>query len=330
MEKLAYITRGDIEDLTTYGYIVVVDSLGNVVYKMGDEKEYSFPRSSFKLIQAMSSLQNKVDEKFNFTEQEIAQMCASHSGEDFHIDTVKSMLKKIGYDESYLKCGAHYPYKQDAKEKMLLNHEQPKAIHNNCSGKHAGMLASCAALNISPDKYYDKEHTVQKQIISMISRICDIQEAKIKLAVDGCGVTVHALPIYNYALGMAKLTDKQILGEELYSLSSKITKAVTKHSEYMSGTDRIDHHVISKNQGKVIVKSGANGFFGGYLIKEKLGFAIKTYDNNTAVKNFLLIELLKKLEVIEKQDYDFFDNLVKVEVLNHRKEPVGYVKSLLV
>lgn len=328
MEKIAVTTRGKINDLFTFGTIVVVDKNNNIVYEKGDSQEIAYPRSSAKLMQAVTPLSLGAKSKYNLSGQEIAVMCASHSGEEIHIDTIRNMLEKIGLNELSLKCGPHYPFKEDISELMKRNKQDPKDIHNNCSGKHTGMLMSAVLNNWSIDKYYKVNHPVQKLITKNIEEICKCDIPTNNISLDGCGVPVHAMKIRDFAYGMARMSDYDNLykfGEE----SKVIIDSITKYSEYTSGTDRIDHHIISRYPGKVIVKSGANGYFGGMILDKKLGFAIKTYDGISETRNLILIELLKKLDIIPESDYEYFDKLYSKDVKNHRKEIVGEIKVLL-
>lgn len=317
--------RGNIADLYTSGSIVVVDNKGNIIYSAGDPDEIAFPRSSAKLMQALVPLSLGAKEKFGLMPQEISQICASHSGEDFHIETVKGILHKIGLDESYLKCGAHYPFKSEIELRMKINNEKPRDIHNNCSGKHSGMLMASILMNASTDDYYRLEHPVQKKITAMIEKICDYTIPEKNISVDGCGVPVHSLPLYNYAFGMARFADYENLPDGLSVYAKDIIDAITAHSEYMSGTDRIDHLLIKKYPGRIIVKSGANGYFGGLLPDKKYGIAIKMYNGDSNNRNIVLIHLLKKLNIIPEADYAYFDGIADKTIRNHRGEKAGEV-----
>lgn len=325
IDLLLKIYRGKLEDLYTFGSLVVVDKDGKIIFSKGNPNEINFPRSSAKLMQAMVPLSLGAVEKFNLSPKEVAQICASHSGEDFHIKTVSGILEKIGLDESYLKCGPHYPFKKDVTENMIKNNEKPRDIHNNCSGKHSGMLMSAIILNESLDDYYKIDHPVQKLITEMISNLCEFNISRDYISVDGCGVPVHALPLYNFAHGMAKLSDYENLPDNLSNYAKEIIEDIGENSIYTSGSDRIDHLLIEKHKGELIVKSGANGFFGGLLPDKKYGFAIKTYDGNSDTRNVILIHLLKILGVIKKDEYDYYDKIADKTIRNHRGEKVGEI-----
>ncbi len=325
MDVLARTYRGEIEDLITYGTIVLVDSSGKVIYEKGDGSEYAYPRSSAKLMQALTTISMGAAEKFNFTGKEISQICASHSGEDFHIDCVRGILEKIGLDESYLQCGAHYPYKEECKLKMQKNDEEPLFIHNNCSGKHAGMLAGAVLMGADLKTYTEPSHPIQIKITEMISELCEIKKEDIKIGIDGCSVPVHAMPIRNFAYGMARFSDYDNLPENLRKPAELVINSIHENPVYASGSDRLDYYLMDKASEKIIVKSGANGYFAGCLPERKQGFAIKTYQSEAKYKNRILIGFLKKLGIINEEDYDFFDNRFDKNIYNHRKKLVGEI-----
>lgn len=325
MKILATTTRGNVEDLYTYGSFAIVDSTGKLIYENGDSSKLAYARSSAKLMQAVSTLSLGAAEKFGFTGAEVATMCASHSGEDFHIKTVNHMLEKIGLDKSYLKCGAHMPYNPEAKAYMQANNIPAEAIHNNCSGKHTGMLTAATILGADLETYYKMENPVQIRILETIATICAIDKDKIEIGIDGCGVPVHAMPIRTFAYGMARLANPATLPDDMADAARLISKSIIENPVYTSGTERIDYQVIKRARGKVIVKSGANGYFGGYFPEKKWGFALKTYDGNGANKDIILVEILKKLEIMAPKDIEDLEEFVNNPIKNHRGEVVGRV-----
>ncbi len=327
MENLVNVYRGGLLDLYTTGSIAVVNSHNNLLYYAGNPDDVSYARSSAKLMQAMVPVACGATKEYNYTEQEISQICASHSGEDIHINTVRSILKKIGLDESYLQCGAHYPFKEDVAENMKANGIKPLDVHNNCSGKHAGMLTAVKYLNEDLKTYYKIEHPNQKRIINMIGRICDYDPKKIIIGLDGCGVPVHAMPLKAFAYGMARMGDALTLDEDLQEPAKDIINAVMKYPLNTSGSDRIDYKVISKYPGKVVVKSGANGYFAGCLPERGIGFAIKTTDGISKLRNVVLIELLHQIGLIPADDLSYFDAEYRPKDYNHKGEFVGHSEA---
>lgn len=326
MEKLLTIYRGKIADLFVFGSLVVVDSTGKIIYAKGDPNELAFPRSSEKLIQALAALSLGAKDAFHMTEQEIAQICASHRGEAFHINTIRGLLQKAGLDETYLKCGAHYPLKPDVALEMQKSGVEATAIHNNCSGKHTGMLLGTKLLGASLDDYYKPEHPIQQRILKLLTMLCDYPITEEQIAIDGCGVPVHALPLQRFAYGMARFSDEEQLPENLVPHAKDITNAIMHYPQYICGTDGTENYIIKKYPDEVVLKGGANGYFTGILPLHKYGFALKTYDGISEYRDIILLELLKKMDIIQEKDKDYFDLIFDKKIRNHRSEIVGEIK----
>ncbi len=274
----------------------------------------------------MATIEMGTAEKFDFTGAEISQICASHSGEQIHIDCVRGILKKIGLDESYLQCGSHLPFKEEIKAELQKNDIKPTPIHNNCSGKHAGMLAGAVLMGEDVKTYTEPTNKIQLAITDMIATLCEIKKEDIKMGIDGCSVPVHALPMKRFAYGMARMADYQNLPEDLQKPAKLILDSIYQNPVYASGSDRLDFYIMDKAAEKVIVKSGANGYFVGCLPERKQAFAIKTYQAESKYKERILVEFIKKLGIINERDYEFFDNTFDYRIYNHRKMVVGEIK----
>lgn len=324
MEILVNTYRGGLVDLMTTGTAVVADAKGNVLYSIGDPQEVSYARSSAKLMQAVVPVMTGAADAYGLSEQEISQTAASHSGEQIHVETVLSILEKAGIPESALQCGAHYPFKTDVAEGMKKRGEEPRDVHNNCSGKHAGMLITAKYLGEDMETYYKPEHPHQKRILKTIGDICGYDPENIILGLDGCGVPVHAMPIWNFAYGMARLGTPDTLPKEYRMGAERVIHAVLHCPLNTSGSDRIDYKIISRYPGKIAVKSGANGYFAGCLPGEGIGFAIKTHDGISEMRNIVLVELLRQIGVIPESDLDYFEAERRVKVFNHKNELAGY------
>lgn len=323
LEVLIKTYRGELLDVMTTGDVAVVDYKGNLVYSAGNPERVAYARSSAKLMQAMVPVSLGVPEAFGWTEQEVAQICASHSGEQIHIDTVRSILKKAGLDESYLQCGAHYPYKVDIAEDMKKKGIEPTDIHNNCSGKHSGMLSTVKFMNEDLSTYYKIEHPHQKRILNMISTICDYPAEKIVIGLDGCGVPVHALPLNKFAYGMARMGKSESLGEKLAPSANKIVNAVMHYPVNVSGSDRIDNMIMQKYPGKIALKVGANGYFTATIPEMGLGIALKVDDGKGASSGMVLLETLYQIGFIPKEDLEYFAEKHHPVVYNHKNELAG-------
>jgi len=182
----------------------------------------TYSRSSAKLMQAIPVAESGALEAYDITGKELALMCASHRGESFHTEAVLNILNKAGLDESYLQCGTHYPLALYAEEKLKAEGIKPTPVHCNCSGKHAGTLIAAKAMGLDLSDYYMPSHYLQQRATEIIAEICDYPADKIILGLDGCGFPVHAMPIYKFAQGYAKMSKPEILGEGIMLLDPKI------------------------------------------------------------------------------------------------------------
>ena len=320
MEKLLTIFRGKIADIFVFGSLVVVDSTGKIIYAKGDPNESAFPRSSEKLIQALTTLSLGAKEAFQMTKQEIAQICASHRGEAFHISTIRGLLKKAGLDETYLKCGAHYPFKPDVALEMQKNGVEATAIHNNCSGKHTGMLLGTKLLGASLDDYYKPEHPIQQRILKLLTILCDYPITEEQIAIEvRCSCMRCPMPFSR------RRARRRATSRGLAPHTKDIMDAIMCYPEYIRYR-RTENYIIKKYPGELVLKGGANGYFTGILPHHKYGFALKTYDGISEYRDIILLELMKKMDIIQKEDEDYFDQLFNKKIRNHRGEVVGEIK----
>ena len=321
-EVLANAYRGDYKDLIYTGHIAVVDYTGKLLYSCGDPDKVAFARSSAKPMQAMCAFESGAVDAFGLEEREISLLCASHNGEEMHVEGVRSILGKAGLDESYLQCGKHAPLYAPAAKALEEAGVAYSEIHCNCSGKHSGMLITAKHMGESLGDYYTRGHNVQKRITNMIGDLCDYDPEKIVLGTDGCGVPVHALPLRNFAMGIARLAKPECLPGERAAYAKRITTAMRKYPLMMSGSERIDAALMEHLN--VYAKSGAAGYYIVGLMDQGIGIALKIDDGNGDVRNMVVVETLRQLGVINDENMHHFEKWAKQEVRNHKDELVGY------
>ena len=185
MEALVYSYRGPLKDLSYSGSAAVVNSEGTLLWYCGDPQRIVYLRSSAKPMQAMCVLESGAADAYGLTEEELAVICSSHSGEAFHVAAVRSILSKAGLGEASLQCGVHAPLNEAAARALAQSGQAPGQVHNNCSGKHTGMLMTAKYLGEPLEDYYKPEHPVQQRILGMIADICGYQRESIILGIDG-------------------------------------------------------------------------------------------------------------------------------------------------
>lgn len=322
-ELLAIGCRGSYEDLCYTGHILVVDADGKIVYGIGEPHKFVFARSSAKLFQAMVVLESGAADYYGITNKELSLICSSHSGEDYHVDTVREILKKAGLDEDYLQCGTHYPMYLPLAEQMRRQGIEPFPAQEMCSGKHAGMLITSKYKGDSLKDYYLPSHPHQRRILNTISQICDYPAEKIGLGIDGCGVPVHAMPMYHFALGFARMSRPEVFSGKREVAAVKIVESILEYPLYTSGTGRLDARINALSRKNVFSKSGADGYYGLGIKDKGLGIAIKLDCGIGAVRDAVVVETLRQLGEIQDNELESFLKETKMNVYNFKKEVVG-------
>lgn len=303
------LTRGQIVESVHFGAFVVVDSHGRLLASLGDPQTVTFLRSSAKPFQALPFIERGGGQKFGLTPKEIALMCASHSGTDEHVETIKAMQAKIGIDLSDLQCGMHDPLHQATRDAMLLRGEKTNPYRHNCSGKHTGMLAHARLRDLPLTDYLDFHHPVQETILQTFAEMCDIPLEKVELGIDGCSAPNFAVPLYNAAYGFARLCDPFALTAERAAACRTITAAMIAHPEMVAGPERFDTALMRAGAGKIVVKGGAEGYqavgvLPGVLGANSpgLGLALKVSDGDTndRARAGATLSILRSLGVLDE------------------------------
>ena len=320
MPILCKIHRGDFIESIHVAYAVVVDEKGEIVYSSGDPHYLTCVRSTLKPFQASAAVKEGATQAVKFTPVEIALMCASHNGEDIHVNTAKSMLDKIGYDTSYYECGTHFPYDQESKKKLIQNEENSSALHNNCSGKHAGMLCLAKYLKVDPKGYTDPGHKVQQLIMKQVKRFSELNE--FPLAIDGCSAPVPFLPLFNIALMYQKFASGN------YDELNTLFDAVTSNPYLIAGKNRFDTDFIEAMDGKAVTKVGGEAVRGLGIRSgngEVFGIALKVLDGNQRCSPIATMAVLDELDLLTKDQSEKLSSYKKTVLRNHRKIETGII-----
>ena len=202
---IAEVTRGAIIESRHRGAYAVVNHTGEVVSSAGNVAAAFFPRSAIKAFQCLPLIESGATARYGLNDEEIALCCSSHSGEADHLRVARSVLAKANVEENYYDCGPHNPISTEATYELVRQGNQPQQVHNPCSGKHAGMLATAKHLGAPLQGYVDINHPVQRAVVATLSRYCDVDVGAVPYGIDGCTLPSWALPLYKVALGFAKL-----------------------------------------------------------------------------------------------------------------------------
>src|ERR1051325_1226918 len=302
-EPLVEVTRGAITESRHRGHVVAVDPDGRIIAHLGAPETVTFLRSSAKPHQAIPLIKTGAADRFGFTEQEIALACASHSGEPIHTELAASMLKKIGLGPEALQCGVHEPFSPEATKALRRTGEAPNVLQNNCSGKHAAMLAVAVHLGEPTENYYEPGHPVQLAIGNVVSQFSDIAVEDLSVGVDGCGVPVFGVTVKAMALMYARLiATPAAFDEPTREACARIVSAMTTYPEIIGGTsERLDTEMMRAAKGRLISKVGEEGVYTVGVLPcddwpKGFGLALKIEDGDDhRARPTVVIESLRQL-----------------------------------
>lgn len=335
---LVELTRGSIVESVHWGALVVVDSRGRLLAGLGDPYLVMHLRSTAKPFQLLPLIEEGAVEHFSLTPEEIAIMCASHSGTDEHVAVIARLQAKMGIEEKELQCGVHPPFHEPTWQVMLQRNEAPTPNRHNCSGKHTNMLAQAVLLRASRDNYLDPQHPVQQRILHTLAEMCEISPEDIHIGIDGCSAPVFALPLYHAALGYARLCDPGALSPQRAQASRTITSAMTAAPFMVAGPGRFDTLVMEMGGGRVVAKGGAEGYQGIGLMPGALGpgspgigiaFKIADGDPGGRARPVVAIEVLRQLGVLnDDQIRSCLADLAARPLKNWRGLNVGEIRPV--
>src|SRR5688572_29950527 len=337
---LAHVYRGPYLESVHRGSIAVVDSHGTLLAFAGDPALRTCLRSAAKPFQAIPLLEYGGIEEYELTPEEIALTCASHGGEPMHVSTAAAMLRKGEFDEEDLLCGAHFPYDDKSASDLRASGEPPSPLHNNCSGKHAGMLLATQVMDVPGSRYIDPDHPIQVLMRSTLADFADLESDEIPMAVDGCGVPAFFLTLHRAALAYARLMAGAI--ERYAESGSAVVEAMTGFPHYVAGNWSITTPLMAAFGGELLAKEGAEGFYAMALAPSlcgeltarlrlpddcALGVALKVDDGSMERgRNPVILRLLELLGV----DLDARPELAPYrhwELRNHAGALVGDVRA---
>jgi len=282
--------RGGITESAHRGAVAIIDADGAVHTALGDIERPVFARSAIKVLQALPLVASGAAERWQLSDEELALACASHGGEPQHADTAASMLKKAGVDVSALECGAHWPYHDGALKALAAAGQTPSALHNNCSGKHAGFI--CLGCWMAEGSGHDPRpflkgyvapaHPVMREVSAALQATTGHPLAEAPMGTDGCSIPTYAIPLRRLAHAFARVATGQGLSPEHARAALRLRQAVARAPQMVAGTGRFDSRVMQRLGERVFCKVGAEGMYCAALPEQGLGVAIKIDDGNTA------------------------------------------------
>lgn len=328
MSEAIEVFRGEFIESSHHIHVAVVDHEGKLLYSYGDPNRLTFPRSAMKPFQAVPLVETGTAKAFGYSAEEISVSCASHSGEPFHREAVMNILGRANLEESDLQCGLHVPKDKASYKQLLREGKELTPVFSNCSGKHSGMLATAVHMNEDIHTYPEIGHPIQQRILNVIEEVCQYPKQNIGLSVDGCGLPVHRIPLYNAALGFARLANPQgTVSEPRASALETIRDAMMEYPEMVAGTKQFDTDVMRAFKGNIVSKLGAEGVQCIGIVDRGIGIAIKTEDGTERAAGVAAMEVLRQLGIGDETTDELLKDYIHAPVLNARNIKIGVVKA---
>ena len=322
------VTRGGIAESQHAIRYAVADAEGAIVESAGDIDTPTFLRSAAKPLICAAVVESGAADRFAFTDAELAIAAGSHSGESFHVQAVKSMLKKIGLDESALQCGAHPPVHEPSAAALAKQGIAPTAVHNNCSGKHASILALALQLGAPVGTYLSADHPAQRYILQSCAEMFDVAPDEMVVGVDGCGIPVVAVPLRTSAAFYARFADTEKLPPRWREPLERVRRAMVNNPRYVAGTGRFDTDLMRATFPHICCKGGAEGFHATASIQNRMGMCVKVADGNYRAVAPFVVETMVSLGAVSHEEAALLERHRRPLVRNHAGAVVGEIRAI--
>lgn len=330
---LIEVTRGPLTESVHFGAIAVCNADADLLAWAGNPGTVTYYRSASKPLQAVPLVESGAADHFNLTDKELAIICGSHGGEDIHVETVLGILDKIGLGPDALACGSHLPLDKDTARDMQERAEHPTVLHNNCSGKHAGMLALARFHGWPVGGYETAIHPVQKLLLQTIADFAGLTPNDVHIGVDGCSVCTFGISLHAMATSFARLAQPEYWPEPRRTAVRRITSAMIAHPEMVAATrGRIDTDLMRAAQGTLIAKAGAEGVYCAAQLGDPVmpasGFALKLLDGDPLgrARHPAIIEGLRQSNFLNEDTLNRLEQYWLEEVRNRPGDVVGVVR----
>lgn len=322
MTSVVEVTRGSVVESRHVVHVAVVHAERGIVASSGNTGLVSFVRSAIKMFQALPLVEDGVVTALGLTSQELALCTASHNAEPFHVHAARGLLAKAATDERALACGPHEPMYPPAAAALKDTGVAPGRIHNNCSGKHAGMLALARLHGWPLEGYHLRDHPVQQRVLETLALWSGAVASRIEVAIDGCGLPTFALPLDRVAAACARFAGSA----ERADPAATVVRAMTMHPEYVAGTGRLCTALMQITSGRLFAKVGAEGYYCAGIPERQLGVALKVEDGAKRAAEPALLAVLHAIDVLSGDELQRLRDFSHPRILNTREESVGEVR----
>lgn len=323
---LVEVTRGSLVECRHRGAISIFDADGKSVLSIGDVSARVFPRSAIKAFQALPLVESGAAEALDYDDAELALACASHSGEEVHANSARVMLIKAGLSEDALECGSQWPKRMEDAAKLIQADEQPCALHNNCSGKHAGFLGLARVMGVQTQGYVNADHPVQQEIKLVMEQMTGDTLTADVCGTDGCSIPTYATALDKFALAFARFGTGEGLDPLRAKAAERLYEACVNEPYMVAGTDRFCTRIMETFRGRVFVKTGAEGVFCAAIPELGYGVALKCDDGATRASEVMMATVLQGLLDLNDDEAKVLEKDVRTDILTRRGVVAGQVR----
>lgn len=326
--------RGDVVESFHRGAVAVVDADGALVASLGDIDRPIFPRSAVKALQALPLVASGAAEAYSLGDEALAMACASHGGEPAHTQRVAETLAAMELDETTLECGAHWPSHEATMRAMVAAGQGISALHNNCSGKHAGFL--CLGCMFEGQRgarealrgYVHHQHPVMRVVTAALQATTGFDPAVAPRGIDGCSIPTYGIPLRRLAAGFARFGSGIGLSPEHQVAARRLRQAVARAPYFVAGSGRFDTDVMQRFGERVFCKAGAEGVYCATLPERGLGMALKIDDGGYArAAAVAMAALIERALALDDEDAQFMRRLSSTKLSNWNGIAVGSVAA---
>ena len=327
VEILASMTRNGLVENIIRGSLVVINHQGHIKGYCGDCHQLAYLRSAAKPLIAVTLIESGAAAALGLTEAEVAVACGSHIGADEHLEAVFGLLAKSNFAEEDLIAGPVLSLDRKLHEARIRDQVAPRKAYHNCSGKQAAMLAICRYKKWDSVGYQYSDHPLQQYLLQTIADFCDLMPQDIILGIDGCGVPVHGMPLYQMALAYLKLSNNGFLPEPRQRAVTQVLDALGAYPSMISGRGQFCTELLQVTQGRIIGKLGADGL---YLAAERNGgwsLALKVEHGASSLVPAIVVCALKQLNLLAEDEQQALSRFAVKPVKATTGEQVGEQKA---
>ena len=325
--KMVEVWRGPLVECVHLGVAAVANAEGEIIEGWGDIGMETFPRSALKPIQAIALVETGAYKERGLTSRHLAMACASHRGQPIHTELVSAWLADLGLDQNALACGPDHPSDEASAAAAIREGHPTQRIYHNCSGKHCGFLTVAKHRGWAVEGYDDIVHPAQQLYLDSLSELAGRDARAMPIGVDGCALPAPALPVKDMAVMMARFAAAKVASPSRRAAILAIHDAMRQHPEYISGTDQPGVEIARVTKGRIIMKTGAEGFMMVYMPGQGISAVVKIADGNARARVPALIAVLSAVGLLDAAEQRALAHLATPPILNSAVAAVGRINA---